>query len=81
MVEVIRFYSLADEWGEFSNFAPFPIVLAKKRWPTTEHYFQAQKFKDAGLRERVRKAKTPMLAARMGRDRTEVVNKSETAFV
>ena len=69
MVGPIRFYSVGDEWGEFSNFAPFPIVLAKKTWPTTEHYFQAQKFKDPAARERVRKAKTPRLAARIGRDR------------
>ena len=69
MVEPIRFYSVGDEWGEFSNFAPFPIVLSKKTWPTTEHYFQAQKFKDPAARERVRKAKTPRLAARIGRDR------------
>lgn len=69
MADEIRFYSVGDDWGEFSNFAPFPIFLAKKNWPTSEHYFQAQKFKDAALRERIRKAKTPMLAARMGRDR------------
>lgn len=68
--EVIRFYSVGDAYGEFSNFAPFPITLAGKRWPTSEHYFQAQKFADPGLREKIRKAKTPMIAARLGRDRS-----------
>lgn len=68
--ETIRFYSVADAYGELSNFAAYPIVLASKRWPTSEHYFQAQKFTDAALRERVRKAKTPMIAARLGRDRS-----------
>jgi N-glycosidase YbiA len=67
---VIRFYSVADAYGEFSNFAAYPITLAGKRWPTTEHYFQAQKFKDPGLREKIRKANTPMIAARLGRDRS-----------
>jgi predicted NAD-dependent protein-ADP-ribosyltransferase YbiA (DUF1768 family) len=43
--EIIRFYSVGDEYGEFSNFAPYPITLGGKRWPTSEHYFQAQKFK------------------------------------
>ena len=40
-----------------------------KQSPTSEHYFQAQKFTDAQLKERVRRANTPALAARMGRDR------------
>jgi ribA/ribD-fused uncharacterized protein len=69
MSHVIRFYSVGDEYGEFSNFAPYPITLGKKRWPTTEHYFQAQKFEDVGHREAIRTANSPMIAARMGRDR------------
>lgn len=68
---VINFYSTADEFGEFSNFAPFPIRLKGKTWPTTEHYFQAQKFAgtDDAHAEAIRKAGSPMIAARMGRDR------------
>ncbi|GAA4444498.1 NADAR family protein [Novipirellula rosea] len=66
---VIHFYSVSDEYGEFSNFAAFSIKLKGKRWPTSEHYFQAQKFKDVGHQEEIRKAKTPMIAARLGRDR------------
>jgi ribA/ribD-fused uncharacterized protein len=66
---VINFYSVNDEYGEFSNFAAFPIVIKKKRWPTSEHYFQAQKFENSAHREEIRKAKTPMIAARLGRDR------------
>lgn len=69
MTEAILFYSASGEFGEFSNFAQYPINLDGKRWPTTEHYFQAQKFLDANNKEAVRRAKSPMLAARMGRDR------------
>ena len=69
MFKIIKFYSVADEYGEFSNFAEYPITLKGKRWPTSEHYFQAQKFKDKKDQEAVRKAKSPMIAARMGRDR------------
>ncbi|MEL6343756.1 MAG: NADAR family protein [Myxococcota bacterium] len=69
MPRTIRFYGVHDDFGAFSNFAPAPIRLKKKRWPTTEHYFQAQKFQDARLQEKIRKANSPMLAARMGRDR------------
>ena len=65
----IRFYSTGDDFGEFSNFAAFPISLDGKRWPTTEHYFQSQKFTDEGYREKIRKANSPMIAARLGRSR------------
>ena len=41
---VIHFYSPRDEYGCFSNFFAAPIRLGGKTWPTSEHYFQAQKF-------------------------------------
>ena len=66
---VINFYSVNDDYGEFSNFAAFPITLQGKRWPTSEHYFQGQKFQNPAHREEIRKAKSPMIAARLGRDR------------
>ena len=69
MTQVIRFYSVTDEYGAFSNFAPYPITLRGKRWPTSEHFFQAQKFATPRDQEEIRDASTPMLAARMGRDR------------
>ena len=69
MPPVIHFYSLSDDFGCFSNFAPYPIQLAGKRWPTSEHYFQAQKFEDPRHREEIRKANSPMLAARISRGR------------
>lgn len=66
----ITFYSVADDYGEFSNFAAYPITIDGERWSTSEHYFQAQKFEDASARARVQRAKTPMIAARLGRDRS-----------
>ena len=65
----IHFYSTTDDYGEFSNFAEYPIRIDGEIWPTTEHYFQAQKFEDGAYRQRIRKARSPMEAARMGRDR------------
>jgi ribA/ribD-fused uncharacterized protein len=65
----VRFYRVGDAHGEFSNFAPYPISLDGSRWPTSEHYFQAQKFSDPKLREQVRRASTPGEAARLGRSR------------
>ncbi len=68
-VTVNNFYSENAEYGEFSNFAPYPIKLRGKTWPTSEHYFQAQKFEDRGDQEEIRAVTSPMIAARMGRDR------------
>jgi ribA/ribD-fused uncharacterized protein len=58
----IRFFSKSDTHREFSNFAPFPIDLDGKRWPTTEHYYQAQKFTDPELQTKIRKAEKPIIA-------------------
>lgn len=67
--EDIDFYAVGDPYGCFSNFYPAPVRLKGRSWPTTEHYFQAQKFAGTPHEQAVRAAKTPMLAARMGRDR------------
>lgn len=66
---VINFYSTTGEYGCFSNFSRHSIWLKGKRWPTSEHYFQAQKFAGTEHEEQVRMAKKPMEAANMGRDR------------
>jgi N-glycosidase YbiA len=38
-------------------------------WPTSEHYFQGQKFAGTEHEEAIRTTPSPMIAARMGRDR------------
>lgn len=65
----IYFYSTRDEYGEFSNFSRHGIELDGHWWPTTEHYFQAQKFEDEEYKEKIRNAATPKLAAELGRSR------------
>lgn len=67
--EEIRFYSVKEAYGEFSNFAPYPIRMKGKTWATSEHYFQAQKFAGTAYEEEIRKAKSPMKAAELGRSR------------
>ena len=66
---VINFYSTQGDYGCFSNFSRHSIFLNGKRWLTSEHYFQAQKFAGTEHEEEVRKAKTPSVAANIGRDR------------
>src|SRR5262249_17434634 len=62
-------YSTTGEYGCFSNFSRHAIFLKGKRWPTSEHYFQAQKFAGTPHEEAVRQCKAPRLAANMGRSR------------
>ena len=61
----IHFFSKSATHREFSNFAPFEIDLDGKRWPTVEHYYQAQKFADAELRAKIREAEKPIIAKRL----------------
>jgi ribA/ribD-fused uncharacterized protein len=75
MLAVIVFYRTTDEYGCFSNFAPYSIDLQGKTWPTSEHYFQAQKFAGTHHEEAIRLQKSAMIAARMGRDRTKPLRK------
>jgi ribA/ribD-fused uncharacterized protein len=65
----ILFYRVSEPYGGFSNFSPHPVELDGRVWPASEHYFQAQKFAGTEHEEAVRVAKSPMVAARMGRSR------------
>lgn len=69
MPNVIQFYRIHDPYGCFSNFAPYPVEIDGLLWPTTEHYFQAQKFADPAYRERIRQDKHPSAAKGLGNSR------------
>ncbi len=60
----------------FLTLPPGPSRLTGKPWPTSEHYFQAQKFLDEKYREEIRRVSSPMVAARMGRDRSKPLRKN-----
>lgn len=66
----IEFYRTGDAYGEFSNFAAFPVQIDGETWPTSEHYFQARKFADPAHRDKIRSTASPMIAARLGRTRS-----------
>ena len=70
MSDTINFYSTSGKYGSFSNFSRHPVKIYGKTWPTSEHAFQAQKFLDKGIQERIRKCSTPGEAAKMGRKRS-----------
>jgi ribA/ribD-fused uncharacterized protein len=73
MAKAINFYRTGDKYGCFSNFSAHPVEIRGKEWPTSEHFFQAQKFAGTEHEEAIRRAKSPMIAARMGRDRSKPI--------
>jgi hypothetical protein len=60
---VINFYNSDAPFYEFTNFQQnYPINLDGRMWPTTEHYFQAQKFVGSPLEEHIRRLPSPRQA-------------------
>ena len=54
----IYFYKESDAYGEFSNFARYPIVIDDVMWYSSEHYFQAMKFPhDLEYQDKIRTTK------------------------
>jgi len=77
MPKTINFYGRKMQCFEFSNFYRAPIVVDGVKWKTTEHYYQAMKFKGEDLHvEAVRLAPSPKDAANIGRDRNRPMRKT-----
>jgi ribA/ribD-fused uncharacterized protein len=67
----IPFYRARQKpYGCFSNFSPHGFELDGVWWPTSEHYFQAQKFAGTPFADQIRQVSMPNEAAKMGRRRT-----------
>ncbi|HFR3702646.1 hypothetical protein ACEE12_05690 [Streptococcus suis] len=63
-MENIKFYKINEPFGEFSNFSPYGFFDdSGLYWPTSEHYFQARKFEQKELREKIRLLSNPKAAA------------------
>ncbi len=66
----IYFYKVNEvPYGCFSNFSPHGFELDGAWWPTSEHYFQAQKFVGTPLYKRILAARGPLRAAELGREK------------
>ncbi|CAG8516180.1 2678_t:CDS:2 [Diversispora eburnea] len=66
--DTVQFYNRGEPYYEFTNFYSAPVMIDNKLWPTTEHYFQASKFCQLELRERIRKLRFPSDAFKLGRE-------------
>lgn len=65
----IRFYHIHEPYGCFSNFSRHGFELDGAYWPTSEHYFQAQKYAGTPYVEQVRQAATPKEAFSLGHNK------------
>lgn len=70
MIEPIYFYTKTMPFWGLSNFAPHGFEVGGRYWSTVEHYFQAQKFDDPDMQERIRQARSPKEARSLGQSRS-----------
>lgn len=67
--EPVHFGTTRGEFGAFTNFAQMPVEIDGRRWPSTEHYYQAQKVikDDPAMADQISCQPTPKDAAHLGR--------------
>ena len=64
--QVIEFYEKEDNYGGFSNFSYYPFYLEDICWRTSEHYYQANKFKrNSKIYNSIQQAQTPTEAKKI----------------
>lgn len=68
MIGEIQFYEANDDFGFLSNFALAAVKIAGVEWPSSEHFYQAQKFNDPQLQRLIRQASTPDEAFSLSRE-------------
>jgi ribA/ribD-fused uncharacterized protein len=69
----IWFYSKVPEYSWLSNLSEHGFELDGERWRSVEHYYQAAKYSDLAIRERIRLADSPARARKLGQDRSLTV--------
>lgn len=67
----IGFTKVALPFGWLGNMAPFPVVWEGVTWKTTEALFQALRFEDPEIREKIRQEKSPFSAKLVAKSHKE----------
>lgn len=66
---VIAFTRVKEPFGWLGNMAPYPLPYRGQVWPTAEALFQALRFDDAEVREKIRTQRSPMAAKFVARNK------------
>ena len=68
----INFYAVNGDYGEFSNFYISPFKIGYETYKSVEHAFQSEKFADDIYKRVIIDAKTPAIAAFLGK---QIINR------
>lgn len=68
-MEIIRFYKEFGENGYLATYSNHGFYKDGIYWRTSEHYYQAQKFDNPEIKQKIANAATPKEASNIGRDR------------
>ena len=72
-LNTIYFFQEKDPLYPLTSFSNYSFMLYDLKWPTLNHYFQAQKFKThPDIQERIRQALNPLQALCIAQERYEV---------
>lgn len=69
----IYFHDVDQPFGFLSNFSEHPIYFEGVIWKTVEHFYQAQKFKDIELKNKIRLSPSPVSAKEVAWDNISYV--------
>ena len=69
------YFPRSDPNEDMGTFSKHPFILEEKEWPSVEHYFQAMKFENVNYQEKIRAAKSPKQARKLGRSRRQKIRK------
>jgi hypothetical protein len=64
-----HYLSQTDDDNPLSRVFVAPFFLDEKEWPSVEHYYQAMKFLSSDFADKIRLAKTPAKAKKLGKSR------------
>ena len=75
MSNTIYFSNFQGEFSEFSNYYKTSIIIDNKVWTSVESYYQAQKFLDLELIEKIRLIEDPREIVNVIKDFTLLIRK------